>query len=129
MLIRNRDKKGALTGASAAVLLGRNILICGFQTKFNISVRVTLSCVSRVLIFSSWMFVTFDGNFHPIATISGFYLTVLIMIIFNIVFNKSADILTFKYWIGKPELLFDRNIISNQCLRRCDELVLLCSEL
>ena len=40
------------------------------------------------------------------ATISGFYLTLLIMIIFNIVFNKSrsADILTFKYWIGKHEL-------------------------
>ena len=68
--------------------------------------RVTLSCVSRVLIFSSWMFVTFDGNFHPTATISAFYITLLIMIIFNIVFNrsKSADILTFKYWIGKPEV-------------------------
>ena len=65
--------------------------------------RVTLSCVSRVLIFSSWMFVTFGGNFHPTATIFAFYFTLLTMIIFNIVFNKSrsADILTFKYWIGK----------------------------
>ena len=66
--------------------------------------RVTLSCVSRVLIFSSWMFVTLGGNFHPTATISAFYLTVLIMIIFNIVFNKSRDICTFKYWIGKHKL-------------------------
>ena len=71
--------------------------------QLNFPVRVTLSCVSRVLIFSSWMFVTFDGNFHPTATISAFYLTVLIMIIFNVVFNKSrpANILTFKYWIGE----------------------------
>ena len=78
-----------------------------------ISARVTLSCVSRVLIFSSWMFVTFDGNFHPTATISAFYFTLLIMIIFNIVFNKSADILTFKYWIGKHELKFNKNFKSN----------------
>ena len=66
--------------------------------------RVTLSCVSRVLIFSSWMFVTFNGNFHPTATTSAFYFTLLIMIIFNIIFNRTFDVLTFKYWIGKNEL-------------------------
>ena len=78
--------------------------------------RVTLSCLSRVLIFSSWMFVTFGGNFHPTATFSGFYLTLLIMMIFNIVFNRSrsADILTFKYWIGKHELLFDKSTIISK---------------
>ena len=78
--------------------------------------RVTLSCVSRVLIFSSWMFVTYGGNFHPIATISAFYLTVLFMMIFNIVFNKSttAEIRTIMYWIGKDELiLIIKILISN----------------
>ena len=50
------------------------------------------------------MFVTLGGNFHPTATISAFYITLLIMIIFNIVFNKSRDICTFKYWIGKHKL-------------------------
>ena len=76
------------------------------------------------------MFVTFGGNFHPTATISAFYITLLIMIIFNIVFNKSRsiDILTFKYWIGKPEL--NKNFkLEPRFFRYCDELVLLCSEL
>ena len=50
------------------------------------------------------MLVTQGGNFHPIATISAFYITLLIMIIFNIVFNKSRNICTFKYWIGKQKL-------------------------
>ena len=79
--------------------------------------RVTLSCVSRVLIFSSWMFVTFDGNFHPTATISAFYITLLTMMIFNIVFNKSSptDICTFKYWIGKTRIknIFKISFIIN----------------
>ena len=63
--------------------------------------RVTLSCVSRILIFSSWMFVTYDGNFHPTATILGFYITFSIMVVFNVVLNKSKDILSLGYWIGK----------------------------
>ena len=63
------------------------------------SVRVSLSCVSRVLIFSAWMFVRYDGNFHFLATISAFYITFLIMVIFNIVCNKRKNF-SLKYWIG-----------------------------
>ena len=62
-----------------------------------------MSCISRILIFSSWLFVRFEGNFHPIATMSAFYITFLIMVVFNIIFNKSklADMRTFPYWIGR----------------------------
>ena len=68
--------------------------------------RVTLSCVSRILIFSSWMFVKYDGNFEPTATILGFYITFAIMVIFNIVLNKNklSEIITLKYWIGKKKI-------------------------
>ena len=47
------------------------------------------------------MFVTYEGNFHPTATILGFYITFSIMVVFNVVFNKSKDILSLGYWIGK----------------------------
>ena len=75
-------------------------------------VRVTLSCVSRILIFSSWMFVIYEGNFDPVATISAFYITFLIMIVFNLLLNVSerSDLLTPKYWIGKIEI-FTKNCI------------------
>ena len=66
--------------------------------------RVTFGCLSRVLIFSAWMLVTFDGNFHPLAVISAYYTTFLIMMFFNIIFNKRSIIHGFKelkYWIGK----------------------------
>ena len=46
------------------------------------------------------MFVTYEENFDPIATILGFYITFSIMVVFNIVFNKSKDILSMGYWIG-----------------------------
>ena len=47
------------------------------------------------------MLVAFDGNFHPTATFCAFYITFLIMVVFNIVLNKSRDFLTIEYWIGK----------------------------
>ena len=72
----------------------------------KLSVRVTLSCVSRILIFSSWMFVKYDGNFEPTATFLGFYITFLIMVIFNIVLNKNklSEIITLNYWTGKNKI-------------------------
>ena len=88
VFLSDKDKNEALAPTNIIVLV----------------VKVLMDLVSRVLIFFAFMIVHNDGKFSPMRTLTSFYTMVAIMIIFNIVFNKSRDICSFKYWIGKQKL-------------------------
>ena len=92
---RKRDKRGALTFEASAVLV----------------LKVTLDCVSRVLIFSSFLYVINHGVFSSIYTLIAFYLVFTILVIFNMVFNDSNNFSSGRYWLGLPSTdYYDDNI-------------------
>ena len=82
---RNRDKKDALTGSTAPTLL---------------IIKIVLDSMSRILLFSSWLYVTNHGHFSSIQTLIAYYTVFAVLVIFNIVFNDSKDLGRGKYWIG-----------------------------
>ena len=68
--------------------------------------KTTFDCVSRILLFSTWLYVVNDGQFSSAKTVLAFYSTFLLLVIFNTVLNKSGEYRTAKIWTGK---------IDNQC--------------
>ena len=82
---RNRSKGRALKAKSQALFI--------LKTMFD--------ALSRIMIFSIWMYVTNDGRFSSWITFGGFYIIVAVLFAFNIIFNDSKMNLSFEYWIGK----------------------------
>ena len=66
--------------------------------------KVILDSVSRILLFSSWLYVTNHGVFSSIYTLIAFYVVFTVLVIFNIVFNDDNNFLSGKYWLGLPEI-------------------------
>merc|ERR1711894_27830 len=71
--IRNRAKKCSLTTCGAVFLL----------------LKTTFDSISRILIFSSWLYVVHEGQFSSTKTVIAYYSTFTIIMIFNTFFNKS----------------------------------------
>ena len=84
LIARNRDKNNSLTGKSVFVLM----------------TKIVCDCVSRILLFSAWLYVVHNGQFSTLRTLAAYYVTFLIMFIFNIIFNRSKNFRSAKYWIG-----------------------------
>ena len=63
--------------------------------------KTTFDCVSRILLFSTWLYVVNDGQFSSAKTVLAFYSTFLLLVIFNIVFNKTDEYYSAKTWTGK----------------------------
>lgn len=57
------------------------------------------------------MLVAFDGNFQPRAVISAYYTAFLVMVIFNIVFNKRSISQKFKDWKDLMKYLIGKDIL------------------
>ena len=89
--LRNRDKKDALTGSTAPTLL---------------IIKIVLDSMSRILLFSSWLYVTNHGHFSSIQTLIAYYTVFAVLVIFNIIFNDSRDLGRGKYWIGLWNKIF-----------------------
>ena len=89
--LRNRDKKDALTGSTAPTLL---------------IIKIVLDSMSRILLFSSWLYVTNHGHFSSIQTLIAYYTVFAVLVIFNIIFNDSIDLGRGKYWIGLWNKIF-----------------------
>ena len=89
MCFRNRDKKGALSGVKEPALL---------------VLKVILDSVSRILLFSTWLYVINAGEFSAMYTLCGYYFVFAVLMVFNWVFSSSRDVYTGKYWIGKHRL-------------------------
>ena len=84
LIARNRDKNNSLTGKSLFVLM----------------TKIVCDSVSRILLFSAWLYVVHNGQFSTLRTLAAYYVTFLIMFIFNIIFNRSKNFRSAKYWIG-----------------------------
>ena len=69
-----------------------------------------MEVLSKVLIFFCFMMVTNGGKFDPIYSLVGFYTTVLIMVVFNIVFNESKICLSLRYIMG--------NLLTNKSITK-----------
>ena len=82
---RNRSKGEALEAKSKILFI--------LKTMFD--------AISRILIFSIWMYVTNKGQFSSWTTFGAFYTLIAVMLVFNVIFNDSTMNMSFEYWIGK----------------------------
>ena len=71
-----------------------------FTASVVLMLKVILDCVSRILLFSSWLYVTNHGMFSSIYTLAAFYLVFAVLVIFNIIFNDDNNFSSGKYWLG-----------------------------
>ena len=65
--------------------------------------KIILDCTSRILIFSSWLYVSNDGNFCTMKTFAAFYIVFGILVVFNVVVNSMdgcKNLLSITFWIG-----------------------------
>ena len=80
------EKRGSLKGINICILL----------------MKLVLDAVSRILLFSTWLYVTNSGQFCSLKTVTFYYIVFVILFIYNIIFSWNTD--TFKsakFWIGK----------------------------
>ena len=63
--------------------------------------KVILDSVSRILLFSTWLYMINAGEFSALYTLCGYYFVFAVLMVFNWVFSSSRDVYTGKYWIGK----------------------------
>ena len=87
-LFRNRAKQSSLTFVNLVFIL--------MKTMFD--------CIARILIYSSWMYVTNDGQFDSLKTVQAYYTTIAFLIVFNTFFNDNRDYCRVKTWIGKQSV-------------------------
>ena len=64
--------------------------------------KVILDCVSRILIFSSWLYVVNDGVFSSLYTLAAYYTVFVVLVIFNIITSDNREFSKAEYWIGLP---------------------------
>ena len=69
--------------------------------------KTTLDCVSRIVLFSIWLYVQNDGQFSSIRTVIAYYSTFMVLLLFNIFCNKSKTTWTRRNMTG----LFKTHII------------------
>ena len=81
---RNRAKKNSFTTLNLTFLL--------LKTMFD--------SISRILLFSTWLYVINDGQFSSTKTVIAYYSTLMVLLIFNTLFNKQDHSAT-RTWIGK----------------------------
>ena len=78
---RNRDKREALEGHHIVLMI----------------LRIIFDSWSKILIFSTFLYVWNEGQFSSIATFSAFYAVVLVLFIMNIIFYKREKSLSMKH--------------------------------
>ena len=63
--------------------------------------KTVLDCISRLIIFATFMFVVNDGQFSTMMTVKAYYSTVVVLMIFNMIINTNENYCSAKTWIGK----------------------------
>ena len=81
---RNLDKKSAL----------------GYKNLIFLVLKIVLDSMSRILIFSAWMYTSNEGQFSTWRTVAAFYGTFMILIAYNIYFSFNRNVFSTRYWIG-----------------------------
>ena len=59
--------------------------------------KTTFDALSRVLIFSIWLYVYNGGKFSAIATLTGYYVLLVTLMIFNLILNESKNFKSFAF--------------------------------
>lgn len=62
--------------------------------------KIVFDVVSRILLFSAWMYTSNGGQFSTIRTVMAYYSNLLILIIFNVIFTSNGNFLSIRNWIG-----------------------------
>ena len=65
-----------------------------------LTLKVILDCASRTVIFSAWLYVTNDGQFSSLRTLTAFYLTLFVLILYNATCNTTKHYWSPRTWIG-----------------------------
>ena len=73
--------------------------------------KTTLDCISRILLFSAWLYVIHDGQFSSSKTVIAYYFTFMVLVVFNIIFNNRDEYNSARTWTGLIERKLD---ISNR---------------
>ena len=84
--------------------------------------KTTFDCVSRILLFSTWLYVANDGQFSSAKTVLAFYTTFLLLVVFNTVFNKTGEYCSAKTWTGKINI--NPKVSIKNCVICCLEILL-----
>ena len=85
-IFRDMEKRGSLKGINLFILI----------------LKVILDAVSRILLFSTWLYVINGGQFSSWITVTAYYVTFIILLVFNVTFSwKTENLYSSKYWIGK----------------------------
>ena len=83
---RDMEKRGSLKGINICILL----------------MKLVLDAVSRILLFSTWLYVTNSGHFCALKTVVFYYIVFVILFIYNIIFSwNTGTFKSAKFWIGK----------------------------
>ena len=90
IIIRNRAKKNSFTSLNLTFLL--------LKTMFD--------SISRIFLFSTWLYVINEGQFSSTKTVIAYYLTLFYLLIFNTIFNKQKDYTSARTWIGRVFFIF-----------------------
>ena len=88
--IRNGEKKNAMNYKNFILLV----------------VKIMMDSISRILLFSAWMYTCNGGQFSTWRTVTAFYSIFLILLVFNVIFSFEREelkqnSLSIRYWIGK----------------------------
>ena len=75
-------------------------------------IKIMLDVVSRILIFSAWMYTDNDGQFSTKRTVGFFYGTFILLLLLNCIFNKYNDLKPSMNWIGKKLFNFTKTCLT-----------------
>ena len=62
--------------------------------------KTVFDCVSRLLIYSTFMFVVNEGQFSTLMTVMAYYTTFAVLVIFNTIINSNEQYRSSRTWIG-----------------------------
>ena len=62
--------------------------------------KTMFDCIARIAIFSTWLYVTNNGRFSSSQSVIAYYSTFILLVFFNIIFNKTDDYCSLRTWIG-----------------------------
>ena len=71
--------------------------------------KITLDCVARITLFSTFLYVLNEGQFSSAKTVIAYYSTFLVLLVFNAMFNKREKQWTRRNMIGNPLKLLKVN--------------------
>lgn len=68
--------------------------------------KIVLDVLSRILIFSAWMYTDNEGQFSTKRTVGYFYAIFLLYLLINCIINKYDDSKPNMNWIGRKDTKF-----------------------